>query len=168
MKFLSRFIIIIFICLSFFFCVYNNVQAEETKLLTATITKVPQSFFGTWRVASKRIDTDAESIFKENSIDIWNLSKTFDVITLSNPFNGAKAEIILDRVDSNYIVFTKQGKYGKKVLTDTVEIKLEGDTFVGTDTLKIDTYSEGKITKTQSAKYYLNGEKIAGGNILGE
>ena len=155
-------IIIIVFC---FLPVSLNTSAEETKLLTATITKVPESFFGTWRVISSRVDTDTPSVFKEKSLDIWNLSRTFDVITLSNPFNGAKAEIILDKVDSDYIVFTKKGKYGKKVLTDTVELKLEGDSFIGTDTLRLDTYSEGKVVKTQHARYYLNGEKIAGGSV---
>ena len=164
MKFVSRFILIMFLCLNLY-GVSSFVQAEETKLLTATITKVPQSFFGTWRVVSNRIDTDAPGVFKENSLDIWNLSRTFDVITLSNPFSGAKAEIILDRVDTDYIVFTKKGKYGQKVLTDTVELNLKGDSFVGTDTLRMDTYFEGKIVKTQSAQYYLNGEKIGGGTI---
>ena len=165
MKLFSRLLIFIFA-----FCMICRmdviVNAEETKLLTATITKVPQSFFGTWRVSSKRIDTDSPSIFKENSLDIWNLSRTFDVITLSNPFSGAKAEIILDRVDSDYIVFTKRAKNGKKILTDTVELKLEGDSFIGTDTLKLETYYEDKVVKTQSAQYYLNGEKIAGGSII--
>ena len=155
-------IIIIVFC---FLPVSLNTSAEETKLLTATITKVPESFFGTWRVTSSRVDTDTPSVFKEKSLDIWNLSRTFDVITLSNPFNGAKAEIILDKVDSDYIVFTKQGKYGQKVLTDTVELKLEGDSFIGTDTLRLDIYSEGKVVKTQHARYYLNGEKIAGGSV---
>lgn len=165
MNLFSRLLIFIFV-----FCLISPVgmivNAEETKLLTATITKVPQSFFGTWRVTSKRIDTDAPSIFKEKSLDIWNLSRTFDVITLSNPFSGAKAEIILDRVDSDYIVFTKRAKNGKKILTDTVELKLEGDSFIGTDTLKLETYYEDKVIKTQSAQYYLNGEKIAGGSII--
>lgn len=164
MKFLSSFLIFIFM-FGFLFACCPNSQAEETKLLTATITKVPQSFYGTWRVASKRIDTDSPAVFKENSLDIWNLSRTFDVITLSNPFNGAKAEIILDRVDTNYIVFTKKGKYGQKILTDTVELKLDGDTFVGTDTLRLDTYADGQVVKTQNAQYYLDGEKIGGGNI---
>lgn len=165
MKLFSRLLIFIFAFFTFSQC-WMIANAEETKLLTATITKVPQSFFGTWRVSSKRIDTDSPSIFKENSLDIWNLSRTFDVITLSNPFSGAKAEIILDRVDSDYIVFTKRAKNGKKILTDTVELKLEGDSFIGTDTLKLETYYEDKVVKTQSAQYYLNGEKIAGGSII--
>ena len=165
MKFLSRFAVIIILCINLFL-VPVFAQAEETKLLTATITKVPQSFFGTWRVVSNRIDTDAPNIFKENSLDIWNLSRTFDVITLSNPFSGAKAEIILDRVDSDCIVFTKKGKYGQKVLTDTVELKLKGDSFVGVDTLKLDTYVEGKIMKTQQAQYSLQGERIGGGAVI--
>ena len=51
-----------------------------------------------------------------------------------------------------------------KNLTDVVEIKLSEDTFAGTDTIKLDTYSDvnGKIIKTETAKYSVKGEKIAG------
>lgn len=123
---------------------------------------VPKSFYGTWRVLSKRVDTTAPAIFRESGIDIWNLSKTYDVITLSNLFNGAKAEIVVKKVDQNNIVFTKEGKYDTKILSDRVELNLKGDTFTGLNTLQLDTYVNGKITKSETATYKLKGEKIAG------
>ena len=157
-----------FVILAFFILVITDlcsVQAQEPKVLTGYVEMVPQSFFGTWRIVSKRIDTDNPAYFKEKSLDLWNLSKSFDVITLSNPFNGARAEIKLDRVETNYIVFTKKGKYDNKILTDTVEIMLDGDSFTGFNTIKLDTYSNGKIKKSDTAKYSLKGEKIAGDTI---
>ena len=138
----------------------ENLFAE---VLTGGVTAVPESFFGTWRVVSTLVDTDSV-IFKENNLDLWNLSRLGDVITLCNPFNGAEANITVDKVNGSYIVFKKTGKYSGKDLTDVVEIELNGDTFSGTDTLKLDTYSNvtGKIIKTETAKYNIKGEKISG------
>ena len=138
----------------------RNLYAE---VFTGSVTAVPDSFFGTWRVVSKLVDTDSV-IFKENNLDLWNLSRLGDVITLCNPFNGAEANITVNSVNGSYIVFRKTGKYSGKDLTDVVEIKLNGDSFSGTDTLKLDTYSDvtGKIIKTETAKYSIKGEKISG------
>lgn len=149
--------------------VYTFANEPSNTVLKASVTMVPTSFFGTWRVSSKRLETDSPIVFKPNSLDLWNLSRTGNVITLSNPFNGANADITIDRVNNNYIVFTKNGRYGGKILTDTVEIKLNGDKFEGFDTLQLDTYSDvnGKIVKTETAKYLITGEKIAGQSIIG-
>ena len=138
----------------------ENLYAE---VLTGSVSTVPESFFGTWRVVSSLIDTDSV-IFKENNLDLWNLSRLGDVITLCNPFNGAEANITVDSVNGSYIVFKKTGKYSGKDLTDIVEIKLNGDSFSGTDTLKLDTYSSvtGKIIKTETAKYSKKKKKISG------
>lgn len=133
-------------------------------VLKGGVTMVPNSFYGVWRVVSKRIDTDSAFTFKENNVDLWNLSKRGNVITLSNPFSGASAEIIVSSTNADKITFTKKGKYDNKYLTDTVELKLAGNTFVGYDTLQLDTFSDvnGKIIKTETAKYSIKGEKIAG------
>jgi hypothetical protein len=123
---------------------------------------IPRTFYGTWRVVSSKIDSDS-NIFKEKSLDIWNLSRTGNVISLCNPFNGAKAEITIERVGANDIVFIKTGNYGKKILTDKVELSIDNDSFTGTNTIKLDTYSDGKLIKTETATYKIRGEKIAGG-----
>jgi hypothetical protein len=123
---------------------------------------IPRTFYGTWRVVSSKIDSDS-NIFKEKSLDIWNLSRTGNVISLCNPFNGAKAEITIERVEANDIVFTKTGNYGKKILTDKVELRIDNDSFTGINTIKLDTYSDGKLIKTETATYKIRGEKIAGG-----
>lgn len=134
----------------------------EPPVLTGEVSMVPKTFYGTWRVVSNKLDADSP-IFKENSLDIWNLSRTGNVITLCNPFNGAKAEITVSRVEANDIVFTKTGKYGKKILTDKVDLNIEKDVFTGTNTITLDTYEDGKLMKTETAKYKIKGEKIAGG-----
>jgi hypothetical protein len=130
--------------------------------LSGEVTMIPRTFYGTWRVVSSKIDSDS-NIFKEKSLDIWNLSRTGNVISLCNPFNGAKAEITIERVEANDIVFTKIGNYGKKILTDKVELSIDNNSFTGINTIKLDTYSDGKLIKTETATYKIRGEKIAGG-----
>ena len=152
--------IIIRLFIVFIFLV-NSVWAENT-VLKGSISLVPKSFYGSWRVSSLLEDTDSVQIFKKSGTDLWNLSRMNDVIILTNPFNGARAEIQIDRVEDNNVVFVKTGKYGSKVLTDIVEINITQDSFKGTDKFRLDTYVNGKIMKTETATYSLKGERIAG------
>jgi hypothetical protein len=132
-----------------------------------SIDKVPKELFGTWRVSSKLTSTNAEGIFKPKSVDLWNLSRAGDVITLDNPFSGANASIVINTVDGMAIKFKRTGMYGDKKLTDTVQLVLEKDQFKGVNNLKLDTVSEpdGRIMKTEWATYSLIGEKISGETI---
>jgi len=142
--------------------VFCTVSAEETKLLTGSVEMVPKSFYGTWRVVSKIEQTNSPASFQKKGVDIWNLSRKDNVIILCNLFNGAKAEIAISRADLHNVTFTKTGKYGKQTLNDTVELSITGDTFTGYDTLELNTYIDGKIVRTENAKYVLSGEKISG------
>ncbi len=152
---------VLFFLLFFGVC---NTMAQQPTLLTGSVTMVPKSFYGTWRVTSQRVDKNSD-IFKEKSLDMWNLSCTGNVITLYNMFNGAKAEINVEDSDQRHVIFTKNGNYGKKKLTDKADIYIDGDYFEGYDYIKIDTYVGGKIVKTESAKYKIKGEKIGGGIV---
>lgn len=142
--------------------------AEPTVLKSGiSIDKVPKDFYGTWRVASQLLSTNSEGLFKKNSIDLWNLSRVGDVITLDNPFSGAKASIVISTIDDRAIKFKKIGEDEGKRLTDTVQLVLGKDKFKGVNNLKIDTISEvdGKVLKTEWATYSLSGEKISGETI---
>ena len=147
-----------------FLLMFVSVSAFATPVLTGSVTAVPESFYGTWRVVSERIEADSD-IFKDRNVDLWNLSRVNNVMTLCNMFNGAKAEITVTSADAKHIVFTKTGKYGKKVLSDKVELYLREDKFEGYDTLSLNTYVGGTIVKTESAKYLIKGEKIAGESV---
>ena len=157
-------IFVIFLMLCFTFIPGVSI-AEETKLLTAEISMVPNTFYGTWRVVSKMTNSNS-GIFKDKSLDVWNLSRTGDVITLYNLFNGAKAQITVSEADTKHVVFTKNAKKKDKELIDTVEINISGDSFYGVDKIVIKTYVNGKIEKTESARYHITGEKIGGGSII--
>ena len=140
-----------------------------SQVLKTGISMVPKAFFGSWRVVSQLVETDAPALFKEKGVDLWNISRENDVITLSNPFSGASAQININSANANRVVFTKSGNYDNKLLTDTVSINITGDKFTGVDILKLDTISDvsGKIIKSESAKYSIKGEKIAGQSVLG-
>lgn len=130
-----------------------------------SIDKVPQELYGNWRVKSQLVSTNSESLFKENCVDLWNLSKVGNVLTLDNPFSGAHASIVINEVEGKVIKFQKIGDYDEKKLTDTVQLNLGKDTFTGMNTLKFDTVSDGHVSKTEWATYRLNGEKISGSSI---
>lgn len=138
--------------------------SEPIKAGVSKIDMLPDDFFGSWRVVAK-IDKQSGSVnFKPNTIDLWNLSRKGDVINLNNPFTGASASVKLDYVEGNIIRFTKTGDYDNKKLTDTVDLKLNGDTFTGINSLKLETYStdDNSLIKTDTALYILKGEKISG------
>lgn len=143
-----------------------GVSAEQI-LLKGFVEKVPDSFFGTWRVVSQRIETNSPAVFQQKGVDLWNLSMENNVINLSNPFSGAAAQIEIQSVNNNKVEFTKKGKYGNKMLTDTVNISITGDNFTGVNTLLLETISDvdGSVRKTETAKYAIKGERLAGQSV---
>ena len=147
-----------------------SVFAEPFQAGISMIEAVPEYFYGSWRVIAK-IDKQSGNVnFKPQAIDFWNLSRKGDVINLNNPFTGADASVKLDYVEGDLIRFTKTGEYNNKKLTDTVDLKLVGDTFTGINTLKLETFStfDNSLIKTDTALYILKGEKIFGSSITGE
>lgn len=140
------------------------VQAETLQARVFKADMLPDDFFGSWRVVAKIDKQSGNVYFKPNTIDLWNLSRKGDVINLNNPFTGASASVKLDYVEGNIIRFTKVGDYDNKKLTDVVDLKLNGDTFTGVNSLKLETFStyDNSLIKTDTALYILKGEKISG------
>lgn len=143
--------------------------AEKNYTLKAgvLIENIPDELYGSWRISSNIISTNNPDIFKKSTIDLWNLSRVGDVITLENPFSGAHASITIKEVKGNFIKFEKVGDYDNKKLVDIVQLTLNKETFKGMNELKLNTVSEidGHIIKTEWASYRLTGEKISGTNI---
>ncbi len=147
------------------------VFAEPQTVLQAGVSlarEVPAALMGTWRVSAKLKNTDSPANFKQTSVDIWNLSRQNDVINLSNPFTGASASINVSYVNKNTVKFTKVGDYNNQKLTDCVEITISGDSFKGTNTLSLVTYSSANeaVLNAKNAEYELYGEKISGSDVL--
>ena len=161
----------IFICLIYIVLSCNIVLAEPSTVFSAGISlneQVPVDLMGTWRVVSKLSNTDSPANFKKTGVDLWNLSRTGDVISLCNPMTGASASIRVEFVKNNTVRFTKEGVYDKQKLTDTVEITLSGDKFVGVNFLSLKTFSEvdNTLVTEKTATYNLQGDKISGTSIL--
>ncbi len=134
-----------------------------------SVEDVPKALYGSWRVNAKLDDTNSRTTFKPQSIDFWNLSRVGDKITLDNPFSGAKADISVSTVEGNLIVFSKKLPYdNNKVLTDTVTIRLNDNTFSGINSLTLESYSliDNHLMKTEYARYLIEGEKIAGQSVI--
>ncbi len=161
---IKRFLLILFLIFG------TAVFAEQLKA-GISVNEIPKSFYGTWRVAAK-VDKQTGSInFRPQTVDFWNLSRIGDVINLNNPFTGANASVKLDYVEGNLIRFTKTGQYdSNKKLTDTVDLKLTGDTFTGINYITLETFSQvdNSIVKKDTAIYLLKGEKISGSSITGK
>lgn len=132
-----------------------------------SLDKVPKELYGTWRVSSKLVSTNNEVLFKKNTVDLWNLSRAGNVITLDNPFSGAHASIMVNEVSNKLIKFQKVGPWNNsQKLTDVVELTLGKETFTGVNYLKLDTIDEnGHVTESSKATYNLSGEKITGDSI---
>ena len=146
------------------------VRAEEFTLSAGlTVNEIPKAFFGSWRVNAKLEDTNSHGTFKPQSVDLWNLTRIGDKVTLSNPFSGANAEISIHTIEGNLIVFSKKAPYDNKILTDVITIKLEDGKFSGINDLTLESYSlvDNHLMKTEKAKYVIKGEKISGESVLG-
>jgi hypothetical protein len=166
-KTLTKILIILILFVGFSFIPSNEIFTAKATVLQGYVEKIPPAFFGTWRVKSKLLTTDNPIIFKIKSIDIWNLTQQNDVIILSNPFSGATGEVKIDAIKNKTIKFTKKGRLDNKILTDTVEITINENSFIGINNLLLETISDidGKVIKTETAQYAITGERLAGQSI---
>lgn len=148
-----------------------TVFAQDSIVLKAGISKinsVPKQFFGTWQVKSTLITTDSPKNFKPSSADMWNLRRSGNVIELRNQMTGAVAEIYLNDVNNNNITFSHEQKEENMKLTDTVKLRLNGNTFTGTNELTLKQkkiYGDQYEIITKTAKYKIEGQKISGTSI---
>ena len=147
------------------------IQTAQAAVLEAgvSVEEIPEAFFGSWRVIATLENTNSYSTFKPQSMDFWNLSKVGDRVVLDNPFSGANAEISVQTIEGNLVVFSKKLPYdGNKVLTDTVTLRLGENEFSGINSLTLESYSlvDNHLMKTETAIYQIKGEKIAGESII--
>ena len=157
-----------FFTLIVFFIFTQSVQATVIEA-GVSVEHVPKALFGSWRVNAKLDKTNSPASFRPQSIDFWNLSRVENSIKLDNPFSGANAEISVQTVEGNLIVFSKKLPYqGNKILTDTVTIRIEGNKFSGINSLKLESYSliDNHLMKTETARYHITGEKISGESVI--
>lgn len=146
-----------------------TVFAQDNIVLKAGISMinaVPKQFFGTWSVQSTQISTNSPKTFAKTSLDLWNLRRSGNVIELRNPVTSAVAEIYLEDVTDSEITFTHYEKEGYTRVKDTVRLKLDGNSFTGTNeltlhTIRYDEYKK-KYEDIKTATYELKGSKVSG------
>lgn len=145
-----------------------RVSADTVLKTGVSLEKLPNSIFGTWDVVATLERTSDYSTFKPQTKDVWNLSRTGNVLTLENPFTKAKAVVKVSQIEGNVVVFSRDSAVDNYVLRDTVTIRINGDTFSGMDDLVYETLSlhDGHVMKRVTAKYLLKGSKISGMSIL--
>lgn len=165
MKFVAYILLILF---SFFCFSADIVQAETLKAGIEMDNYVPETFYGTWRVAAKLVKTDSHKLFKDSTIDLWNISKSDSVITLENPATNASASITVTKADNKAVTFEKVTGTDTKKLYDRVELNMGKNSFDGVNYITVKTFSsDGKnVIKVETAKYSLYGEKISGFNAI--
>lgn len=126
---------------------------------------VPEGFFGAWKVAAVRSSTTNQNMFIPYSIEIWNLMKDGNVITLENPVSGASASISVKDVSSDAFTFQRITGDNEETVVETAKLFLDGNSFVGADTMVVKTYQNGKLVKTENAEYKLKAIKISNSSI---
>ena len=163
---MKKFIISIIVLL--FSAFIYSVSAETVLKSGVSLEKLPNAIFGTWQVNAQLDKTSNYSVFKVQTKDVWNLSRSGNVITLENPFTKAKAIVKVNQIEGNVVVFSRGSTCDNRVLKDTVTIRIEGDKFAGYDDLVYETLSlhDGHVMKRDTAKYLLKGTKISGMSIL--
>ena len=129
--------------------------------------KVPQEFFGDWKVSAVCTKSTNKEYFDSTSMDIWTLTRRGDVITLMNPLSGARADITVNDVKGKTVKFEKKTVYPDEVSVETPILTLQGDNFTGVDKISIKTYKDGKLLKEDYVEYQVKGTKISGAPISG-
>lgn len=124
--------------------------------------QVPKGFFGSWRVVSVQSYTNNQKIFTGTSSDYWNLSKTDDVITLTNPVSGAQASVTVEEVNGNQIKFVRKSSSKSEKVVETPTLTLDGENFYGTDRIVIEKFKYGELVRTDIVEYKIKGTKISG------
>ncbi len=158
------------------FCFVNYSLASEIKPIfvsnvikgSVSITsRVPSGFFGSWKVVSVRSKTNNPKMFAPYSVDIWNLIKVNDVITLSNPISGAKASVSVNSVNGPTVKFEKISYDIDEKSVETPTLTLEGDNFYGTDKIVVSTYKDDELVKEDFVEYKVKAYKISGNSLPG-
>lgn len=159
--------------LIFLFWIPAQNACSESMVLKAGVSlsdRVPQGFFGSWKIKSVMTYSNNKKIFNEETTDYWNLSKVDDVITLTNPISGAEASVTLEDVKGNQIKFTHVTKGKNAKMTETPTLTLNGENFSGTDKIIIEKYKYGEKISEDVVIYKITAQKISGSSatsILG-
>ncbi len=129
--------------------------------------KVPEEFYGDWKVVSVCTHTTNKNLFDKTSVDIWTLKRQGDIITLMNPLSGARADITVNDVKGKTVKFEKRTYFPDEESVETPILTIQGDNFTGVDKISIKTFQNGKLIKEDYVEFKVKGTKILGAPISG-
>lgn len=159
---MKKFIIFLSV-ISCFLCAQTFGNAQE--VLQASVSmedRLPPEFFGSWKVVSVQTSCSNPMLSAPFSIDIWNLSRVKNVITLNNPQTGAIASVKINEVNKNTVTFTRTSTSETEFVTETPTITINGENFVGTDKIVIKNYKYGHHVSTDTWTFTVKAKKISG------
>ena len=156
---------ILFVLLSLV-CMILPVKAELIVGSVAMSDRVPEEFFGTWKVVSVCTHSTNKEYFGSKSLDLWTLSRMGDVIRLANPMSGAVADVSVSDVKGQTVKFEKKVYYPDEESIETPILTLQDDKFSGIDKIIIRTFKDGKLIKEDYVEYKVKGTKLSGMNAL--
>ncbi len=161
---MKKILLSLFVILNIFF---SSALATVIEGNIAMTDKVPEEFFGDWKVVSVCTKSTNKEYFDSTSIDIWTLRRQGDIITLMNPLSGARADITVNDVKGATVKFEKKSYYPDEESVETPILTLQGDNFTGVDKISIKTFKDGKLIKEDYVEYQVKGTKITGAPISG-
>ncbi len=145
----------------------SSANAEIIEGSVAMTDKVPNEFFGDWKVVSVCTKTTNTNLFDKTSVDFWTLKRQGDTITLMNPLSGARADITVNDVKGKTVKFEKRTYFPDEESLETPILTLQGDNFTGVDKISIKTLKDGKLIKEDYVEFKVKGTKISGAPISG-
>jgi hypothetical protein len=129
--------------------------------------KVPNEFFGNWKVVSLCTKSTNKEYYGATGLDIWTLKRSGNTITLTNPLSGASADVTVNDVKGKTVKFEKISYHPEEESIETPILTLQGDNFIGVDKIIIKTFQDGKLIKEDYVEYKIKGTKISGSAISG-
>lgn len=142
---------------------------EGVAPLSVTVSKtlyLPPAMYGQWSVSGVLLETNAREYFSPIVNDIWILAREGDRVVLSNPANGASADVRVDRVEGERATFYREGLLGRnRAFQEIPTITVLGDTLMGQSINKIRFLKNGAPVREAYAIYRLEAQRIAGSRI---
>lgn len=154
--------LITFIIAVVFLSLFPSCQGEVIEASVSMTNKVPREFFGSWRVVSTCVKSTNKQYFGSKSLDLWVLARMGDVISLTNPLSGAKADVSVKDVKGSTVKFEKYTYFPDEQSTETPILTLQGDKFSGVDKIVIKTFKNGELIKEDYVEYQVRGTRISG------
>lgn len=122
---------------------------------------VVNELMGAWEVTSIQTYTSNKEYKTSINLDYWTLERNDSIITLKNPISNAVASITIDEVSNKTLKFKKISNDGLEKVTETPVITLNGDTFIGTDSILVEKYDNlGNLIDKAEMKFKLYGIKV--------